>query len=242
MRRQVCVRLRAEERIAEIAAERGIFAATLFKWKAQALIDAGVRGGVPSVEADELVSAQRRIVQLEAELKLARDAYELFDEQAVVSPEGNTRSSKDRCAWAFGPGVLPCRRVEPGHFSSSAKADGVDSVPAAHDCRRRDRQDPPAFYDVFRTPSSVSTRLPQSHRPETDYVGSHDDRDGECRIQDAVATDIERKWVGAVGDRGDGRGARERVAGSCASRGLVRSGLGRGDSGCWNRQLGESGQ
>ncbi|WP_245671726.1 transposase [Nocardia amamiensis] len=94
VRRQVCVRLRAGERVAEIAAETGISAATLFKWKAQALVDAGVREGVPSVEADELASAHRRIAQLEAELKLTRDACELFYEQVVISPKGNTRSSK----------------------------------------------------------------------------------------------------------------------------------------------------
>ncbi|WP_245568136.1 transposase [Nocardia jiangxiensis] len=33
------MRLRAGERVAEIAAETGISAATLFKWKAQALVD-----------------------------------------------------------------------------------------------------------------------------------------------------------------------------------------------------------
>ncbi|WP_254189348.1 hypothetical protein [Nocardia noduli] len=55
-----------------------------------------------SVEADELASEHRRIVQLEAELKLTRDACELFDEQAVVSPtEICDRRMADR-EWAFG--------------------------------------------------------------------------------------------------------------------------------------------
>ncbi|MEU1525387.1 hypothetical protein ABZ413_24635 [Nocardia rhamnosiphila] len=49
---------------------------------------------MPSVEADELASAHRRIAQLEAELKLTKDACELFDEQVVISPKGNTRSPK----------------------------------------------------------------------------------------------------------------------------------------------------
>ena len=44
----------------------------MFRWKAQALVDAGVRDGIPSVEADELASARRRIAQLEAELALTR--------------------------------------------------------------------------------------------------------------------------------------------------------------------------
>ncbi|WP_245402326.1 hypothetical protein [Nocardia albiluteola] len=49
---------------------------------------------MPNVEADELASAHRRIARVEAELKLTRDACELFDEQVVISPKGNTRSSK----------------------------------------------------------------------------------------------------------------------------------------------------
>lgn len=43
--------------------------------------------GTPSVEADELAAAHKRIAQLEAELALTRDACELFDEQAVVPPK-----------------------------------------------------------------------------------------------------------------------------------------------------------
>jgi transposase InsO family protein len=59
----------------------------LFRWKRQALIDDGVIEGVPSVEADELAAARKRIAALEAELALTRDACELFDEQAVVPPK-----------------------------------------------------------------------------------------------------------------------------------------------------------
>ncbi|MGW0007381.1 transposase [Nocardia grenadensis] len=73
VRRQVCARLRAGEPIAEIAAETGISPATLFRWKTQVLVDAGVREGVPSVEADELAAAKKRIARLEAELKLTRE-------------------------------------------------------------------------------------------------------------------------------------------------------------------------
>jgi hypothetical protein len=55
--------LRSGELVAEIAVDTGISPATLFRWKAQALIDAGVNDGVPSVEADELAVAHRRITQ-----------------------------------------------------------------------------------------------------------------------------------------------------------------------------------
>src|SRR3954468_24344643 len=86
-RRQIVSRLRAGEPVAAVAAETGICEATLFRWKRQALIDAGVIEGTPSVEADELAAAHKRIAQLEAELVLTRDACELFDEQAVVPPK-----------------------------------------------------------------------------------------------------------------------------------------------------------
>lgn len=94
VRRQVSVRVREREPVARIAVETGISPATLFRWKAQALVDAGVRDGVPSVEADELAAARRRIAALEAELALTRDACALFDEQVVTGPKGRPRSSR----------------------------------------------------------------------------------------------------------------------------------------------------
>ncbi|WP_280352061.1 transposase [Nocardia abscessus] len=93
MRRRVCARLRAGEPVAQIAEETGISPATLFRWKAQVLVDAGVREGIPSVEADELASAKKRIAALEAELKLTCDDCELFDAQAVVSPKSSSTTA-----------------------------------------------------------------------------------------------------------------------------------------------------
>lgn len=92
VRRQVCLRLRGGEPVVEIAADIGISPATLFRWKAQALMDAGVNDGLPSVDADELAGAHRRIARLEAELTLTRDACALFNDREVVSPK--SRSSK----------------------------------------------------------------------------------------------------------------------------------------------------
>ncbi|MDD7811580.1 transposase [Mycobacterium sp. CSUR Q5927] len=60
--------------MAAVATETGICQATLFRWKHQALVDAGVIEGIPSVEADERAAAHKRIAQLEAELALTRDA------------------------------------------------------------------------------------------------------------------------------------------------------------------------
>jgi transposase InsO family protein/transposase-like protein len=87
VRRQIVSRLRSGESVAAVAAETGICQATLFRWKHQALVDAGVIEGTPSVEADELAAARKRIAQLEAELALTRDACELFNAEAVVPPK-----------------------------------------------------------------------------------------------------------------------------------------------------------
>jgi putative transposase len=87
VRRQIVSRLRSGEAVAAVAAETGICQATLFCWKRQALIDAGVIEGTPGVEADELAAAHKRIAQLEAELALTRDACELFNAEAVVPPK-----------------------------------------------------------------------------------------------------------------------------------------------------------
>jgi hypothetical protein len=43
-----------------LAAETGVGQATLFRWQRQALIDAGVIEGIPSIEADGLAAAQKR--------------------------------------------------------------------------------------------------------------------------------------------------------------------------------------
>jgi hypothetical protein len=61
--RQIVARRRSGEPV-----EASICQATRLRWKRQALIDAGVIEGTPSVEADELAVAHRRIAQLEAEL------------------------------------------------------------------------------------------------------------------------------------------------------------------------------
>ena len=91
VRRQIVARLRSGEPVAAVAVDTGICQATLFRWKRQALIDAGVIEGIPSVEADELAAAHKRIAQLEAELVLTRDACELFDDAGGGAPKTPTR-------------------------------------------------------------------------------------------------------------------------------------------------------
>ena len=55
--------LRSSEPVAAVAAETGIFQATLFRYKRQALFDAGGVEGIPSVEADKLAAANTSLEQ-----------------------------------------------------------------------------------------------------------------------------------------------------------------------------------
>ncbi len=94
-RRQACERMLAGEVVKELAAELGVSDATLYKWRRQALIDAGRRAGATSFEVDPLVQARNRFKDLEAELKLVKAASKLFaEEEEDVSPKGSTRLSE----------------------------------------------------------------------------------------------------------------------------------------------------
>lgn len=52
-REAACARMLAGERVEDLAAELGVAAGTLYRWKAQALIDAGLKPGQRSYEPDE---------------------------------------------------------------------------------------------------------------------------------------------------------------------------------------------
>jgi transposase-like protein len=93
-RREACERMLAGETVKDLAVELGVSDATLYKWRRQALIDAGQGPGIKSYEADRLAQARRRIKDLEAELKLVKAAAALFDETEVISPKGSTRLSE----------------------------------------------------------------------------------------------------------------------------------------------------
>ena len=83
----------AGEQVEEVAEELEMSAATLYRWKRQALIDDGRKAGVKSFEPDELDRARRRIKDLEAELELVKAASALFNGEEVVRPKGSARSS-----------------------------------------------------------------------------------------------------------------------------------------------------
>ena len=93
-RQEACERMLAGERVEGLADELEVTAATLYRWKKQALIDAGLREGVKSFEPDELDRARRRIKDLEAELELVKAASALFNGEEVVRPKGSARSSR----------------------------------------------------------------------------------------------------------------------------------------------------
>jgi transposase len=80
--------------VRDLVVELGISEHTLYRWRRQALIDAGQRPGAKSYEADPLQAARRRIIELEAELKLVRAASDLFAD-GVVDPKGSSRLSED---------------------------------------------------------------------------------------------------------------------------------------------------
>jgi transposase-like protein len=78
--------------LAEVAAELGISEQTIYTWRRQARIDAGVEAGVTTGEKAELAAAKRRIRELETELAIHRRATELLEEE--TDPKGPSRRSK----------------------------------------------------------------------------------------------------------------------------------------------------
>ena len=93
LRRRTCERMVAGEAVRDLVAELGITGETLYRWRRQALIDAGQRPGAKSFEADPLQSARRRIKELEAELKVVKAASALFEEGGA-DPKGSSRLSE----------------------------------------------------------------------------------------------------------------------------------------------------
>ena len=91
-REVACQRMLAGELVVKLAVEFEVAAATLYRWKRQALIDAGRCPGVKSYEPDELARARQRIKDLEAELELVKAASALFNGDEVVRPKGSAQS------------------------------------------------------------------------------------------------------------------------------------------------------
>jgi transposase len=91
-RDEACRRMLDGERVEVLAVEHGVAAATLYRWKHQALVDAGRKPGIKSYEPDEMAKARRRIKELETELEMVKAASALFNGEEVVRPKGSAKS------------------------------------------------------------------------------------------------------------------------------------------------------
>jgi transposase len=92
-RRRVLDLIAAGRSVASIAADLGVSDQTIYTWRKQELIDTGVVPGLSTIEATELRTAKRRIVELETELAVTRRANELLKEQ-VAFPKDGSRPSR----------------------------------------------------------------------------------------------------------------------------------------------------
>jgi transposase len=79
-RRRVVELVRAGRPVRAVAAELGLAEATVYRWKAQDLIDRGLKPGTSTSEQGELAAARKRIQELETELALVKQAAKLFEE------------------------------------------------------------------------------------------------------------------------------------------------------------------
>jgi putative transposase len=79
-RRRVVELVRAGRPVRVIATELGLAEATVYRWKAQDLIDRGLKPGTSTSEQGELAAARQRIKELETELALVKQAAKLFEE------------------------------------------------------------------------------------------------------------------------------------------------------------------
>ncbi len=91
-RRRVVDLVEGSRKVSEVAAELEVSEQTIYIWRRQARIDAGLEAGVTTSEQAELAAAKRRIRELETELAIHRRATELLKE--TFDPKGRTRRSK----------------------------------------------------------------------------------------------------------------------------------------------------
>lgn len=92
-RRKVLDLIDAGRSVAEIAAQLGVTAQTVYNWRNQDQIDRGVRAGISTSESAELSAARKRIREIETELEITRRANELLKAQS--DPKGGGRSSRE---------------------------------------------------------------------------------------------------------------------------------------------------
>ncbi|MGY1524136.1 transposase [Streptomyces sp. MN3] len=90
-RRRVLDLVASGRKVAEVAQLLGVSDQTIYNWRRQHLIDTGQIPGTTSGDQAELVTARKRIAELETELAIHRRAAELLGE--ATRPKGGTKPS-----------------------------------------------------------------------------------------------------------------------------------------------------
>ncbi len=90
-RRRVVELVEGGRKVAEVAADLGVSEQSIYTWRRQARIDAGVEAGLTSAEKAELAAARRRIRELETEVAIHRRATELL--KGETSPKDGSQRS-----------------------------------------------------------------------------------------------------------------------------------------------------
>src|SRR5229473_4347500 len=85
-RQRVLDLVAAGRRVEDIARDLGISDQTVYSWRGQDRVDRGLESGLTTAERTELISARRRIRELETELAVHRRAAELLKD--VSTPKG----------------------------------------------------------------------------------------------------------------------------------------------------------
>jgi transposase-like protein len=119
-RRRVVELVRAGRPVRVVAAKLGLAEATVYRWKAQDLIDRWVEPGTSTSERGELAAARRRIRELETELALVKQAAKLFEEG--VRPKATYPVIAELASRAFPPSGAAASWVWPPPGSSCGGA------------------------------------------------------------------------------------------------------------------------
>src|SRR5713226_6778066 len=93
-RQRVLDLVAAGRRVEDIARDLGISDQTVYSWRRQHRVDRGLESGLTTTERAELISARRRIRELETELPVHRRAAELL--KGASTPKGSRQSDQRR--------------------------------------------------------------------------------------------------------------------------------------------------
>ena len=91
-RRRVIDLVEAGRPVAAVATELGISGQSIYTWRRQARIDAGIETGMTTAEHAELAALRKRVRELETELAIHRRATELLKGDA--DPKAGSRPSE----------------------------------------------------------------------------------------------------------------------------------------------------